>query len=250
MTSTLPVGNNAGPPSVMAWSAPAALASTGPLCAAGPSTTEDPRREATRKRAATAAGYKRPYMREMQNAHAEGREPIIEIPVSPEGKVIGMKTPWHRAARLCARQTFNFKIRSYKAKTDYWNSQIELVASKLSSKFIYSNPLSQAYLGKFLRTAMKTDRKQWKSHFIQYGLQHEKCPDEAFREWSKYWVSTAGKEESEKMTEMRSRNKEPNPTNDDVWPTYSAQPSSNDREDTVTYLTISRYETLRIQCCQ
>ena len=166
---------------------------------------EEERRAATRKRAAEALSYKRPYLREMKAAHAEQREPVIEIPVCPAGKVLGMKTPWHRAARLCARQTLNFKIRSYKARTEYWNSQIELIASKLSSKFIYSNPLSNAYLGKFLRTALKTDRKHWKKHFIDFGLQHAKCPDEAFKEWSKYWVSTVGKEESQQMTEMRSK---------------------------------------------
>lgn len=139
-------------------------------------------------------------MREMQNAHAKQRDPVIEIPISSEGKVIDMKTPWQRAARLCARQTLNFKIRSYKAKSEYWSSQIELIAAKLSSKFIYSNPLSTTYLGKFLQTAMKTDRKKWKTYFIETRLQHEKCLDEAFKAWSKYWISAAGKEESKKMT--------------------------------------------------
>ena len=34
-------------------------------------------------------------------------------------------------------------------------------------------------------------------------MKHPRCPDEAFTEWKKYWVSAVAKEESEQMTEMR-----------------------------------------------
>ena len=124
-----------------------------PLASPCNTEAEEQRRLANRKRAAQALQYKHPYLKEVKNAHAENRESVIQIPVSSAGTVLGMKTPLHRATRLCARQTLNLKIRSYKAKSDVWNSQLELIASKLSTKFVNSNPLSNAYLGKFLRTA-------------------------------------------------------------------------------------------------
>ena len=163
----------------------------------------DSRQEENRRRTA-AREVHRPYLREMAAAHAQNRDPHIEIPVCPSGTVLGLKSPWHRAARLFARQTFNFKVRSYKAKREYWNSQVEIIAQKLAQKFTYSRHLDIAYLGKFLKNTLKNDRKLWKKHFIKTsGMRHPQCPMEAFIEWKKYWMSAAGREESIQMTEMR-----------------------------------------------
>ena len=105
----------------------------------------------------------------------------------------------------------NFKIRSYKAKHEYWMSQVECIAEKLAQKFTYTNPLDIKYLGKFLKNSLTNDRKSWKKYFIENsGLRHPRCPEEAFTEWRKYWVSAAGRDESLQMTEMRKgKNKSP-----------------------------------------
>ena len=160
------------------------------------------RAEQNRKRAASRE-FQRPYLKEMAQAHAQNREPIIQIPVCKSGTVLGLKSPWHRAARLCARQTLNFKVRSYKAKHEYWMSQVECIAEKLAQKFTYTNPVDIKYISKFLKHSLKNDRKKWKAHFIETGSKHERCPDEAFTEWRKYWVSAVGRDESLQMTEMR-----------------------------------------------
>ena len=161
---------------------------------------DDQRHEENRKR---SREYERPYLKEMAAAHAQNREPNIVIPVSSSGTVLGLKSSWHRAARLVARQTINYRVRSYKARRAYWESQVQCVAEKLAQKFTYSRPLDIRYLGKFLKNTLKNDRKIWKAYFIEYGLRHVKCPEEAFTEWKRYWVSSAGREESLQMTEMR-----------------------------------------------
>ena len=156
-----------------------------------------------RKRA-VAREFHRPYIKEMAAAHAENREPMVQIPVSDSGTVLGLKSPWHRAARLCARQTLNYKVRSYKAKREYWMSQVQCIAQKLDHQFTYSRPLDINYLAKFLKNTHKNDRKCWKKFFIKTeGMRHNRCPVEAFTEWRKYWLSAEGKDESIQMTEMR-----------------------------------------------
>ena len=170
---------------------------------------DDGRREQETRKRAAGRELQRPYLKEMAQAHAENREPRIEIPVCPSGKVLGLLNPWQRAARLCARQTLNYKVRSYKAKRELWESQVQCIADKLAQNFSYSRPLDIAYLGKFLKNTLKNDRKHWKKYFVAtHGLKHPRCPEEAFTEWKKYWLSEAGKEESVQMTEMRKgRNK-------------------------------------------
>ena len=55
-----------------------------------------------------------------------------------------------------------------------------------------------------MKNTLKNDRKSWKKYFIENsGLKHPKCPEEAFTEWKKYWLSEAGREESIQMSEMR-----------------------------------------------
>ena len=145
----------------------------------------------------------------MAAAHAENRDPSIQIPVCESGKVLGLKSPWHRAARLTARQTLNFKVRSYKGKNEYWMSQVQNIAEKLEQQFTYSRPLDINYLGKFLKNTLKNDRKCWKKFFIDNGgSRHHRCPEEAFIEWRKYWLSAEGKDESIQMTEMRKGKKQ------------------------------------------
>ena len=140
----------------------------------------------------------------MAAAHAENRDPLIQIPVCESGTVLGLKSPWHRAAELCARQTLNFKVRSYKNKREYWMSQVQNIAEKLDHQFSYSRPLDIDYLGKFLKDSIKNDRKCWKKFFFRSsGLRHPRCLEEAFTEWRKYWLSVEGKDESIQMTEMR-----------------------------------------------
>ena len=164
---------------------------------------DDIRIEQNRKRSA-GRDFQKPYLKEMAAAHAQGREPVIEIPVSESGIVLALKSPWHAMARLCARQTLNFRVRSYKAKHQYWMSQVECIAEKLSKKFTYTHPLDIKYLAKFLKNSMKNDRKSWKKYFIKFGgMKHHRCPTEAFTEWRKYWVSAAGRDESVHMSELR-----------------------------------------------
>ena len=170
----------------------------------------------------------------MAAAHAQNRKPNIEIPVSPSGTVLGLKSSWHRAARLCARQTINYKVRSYTGKRPYWESQVETVAEKLAHQFTYSRPLDIRYLGKFLKNTLKNDRKVWKKHFIETkGSRHHKCPEEAFTEWKRYWVSAVGRDESIQMTEMRKgRQKSPRtmqPNSDTEQFTSSEQPQNEVR---------------------
>lgn len=97
------------------------------------------------KRRAASRDYNRPYLKEMANAHAQNRKPHIVIPVSNSGTILGLKSPWHRAARLSAWQTLNYKVRSYKAKSELWMSQVECVAEKLAQQFTYSRPLDIHY---------------------------------------------------------------------------------------------------------
>ena len=164
---------------------------------------EEIRQEQNRKRT-IARDFHRPYVKEMAAAHAENRDPVIQIPVCESGTVLGLKSPWHRAARLCARQTLNFKVRSYKAKREYWMSQVHVIAQKLDHQFTYSRPLDINYLAKFLKNTLKNDRKCWKKYFFRTsGGRHHQCPVEAFTEWRKYWLSAEGKDESILMTEMR-----------------------------------------------
>ena len=125
----------------------------------------DSRHDENRRRSA-AREIQKPFLKEMAAAHAQNRDPHIEIPVCESGTVLGLKSPWHRAARLCARQTLNFKVRSYKAKREYWTSQVEIIAQKLSQQFTYSRPLDIQYLGKFLKNTLKNDRKVWKKIFL------------------------------------------------------------------------------------
>ena len=201
------VGNGMAPPNPQpSWRPiPPAMPQLSSPTEAGPAplAPETHLQKEARKRSVTR-DLERPYLREMAQAHAENREPRIEIPVCSAGKVLGLLSPWQRVARLSARQTFNYKVRSYKAKREYWESQVQCVAEKLAQKFTYSRPLDIGYLGKFLKNTFKNDRKQWKKHFIATsGLRHPRCPVEAFTEWKKYWVSEAGREESAQMTEMR-----------------------------------------------
>ena len=148
--------------------------------------------------------FQRPYVKEMAAAHAENRDPLIQIPVCQSSTVFGLKSPSHRAARLCARQTLNFKVRSYKGKSEYWMSQVQNIAEKLEQQFTYSRPLDINYLAKFLKNTLKNDRKCWKKYFFEHpGLRHPRCSEEAFTEWRKYWLSAEEKDESIQMTEMR-----------------------------------------------
>ena len=182
------------------------------------------------KRRAASREFQRPYLQEMAAAHAQNRDPVIEIPVSDSGIVIGLRSPWHRAARLCARQTINFKVRSYKAQREYWQSQVECVAQKLAQTFSYSRPLDIKYLGRFLKTALKNDRKYWKKYFISSGgKRHHRCPVEAFTEWRKYWLSAAGQEESVAMTEMRKKNKSAQLHTPEVTPDPEVSQQSSDQ---------------------
>lgn len=161
------------------------------------------RQDSNRKRAASR-DFHRPYLKEMAAVHAENRDPNIQIPVSTSGTVLGLRSPWQRAARLCARQTINYKVRSYKAKREYWQSQVDCIAEKLAQKFTYTRPLDIKYLGRFLKNTLKNDRKSWKRYFFDIGgMRHHRCLVEAFTEWRKYWLSEAGKEESVQMREMR-----------------------------------------------
>ena len=121
-----------------------------------PGATPSYLREEENRRRSAYREVQRPYRKEMALAHAQNRDPHITILVSPSGTVIGLKSPWHRAARLCARQTLNFKVRTYKARREYWNAQVEIVASKLAQQFTYSRPLDISYLGKFLKNTLKT----------------------------------------------------------------------------------------------
>ena len=142
-------------------------------------------------------------------AHIQNCEPKIEISVCSSCTILGLKNSWHWAARLCARQTINYKVRSYKAKRAYWESQVQCVAEKSAQQFTYSRPLDIRYLGKFLKNTLKNDRKIRKKYIFDIGgLKHHRCPEESFMEWKKYWVSVAKRDKSIQMTEMRKGKKQ------------------------------------------
>ena len=101
--------------------------------------------------------------------------------------------------RLIARQTMDHSIRIYIGK-----KSVEIIYAALEEIFTYDYPLCANYLSKYLKGAVKNDRLEWKEHFFfTHGEQHDKCPDEAFGILRKYWVSVAGKAESEQMVALR-----------------------------------------------
>lgn len=117
-----------------------------------------------------------PFLKEMAAAYAENRDLHIEIRVCESGTILGLRSLWHWAAHLCARQTLNYKVGSYKAKQEYWNSQVDCIAQKLAKQFTYSRPLDIQYLGKFLKNTLKNNRKSWKKYFFESsGLRHPPC---------------------------------------------------------------------------
>ncbi|KAG0597165.1 hypothetical protein M758_UG317100 [Ceratodon purpureus] len=148
--------------------------------------------------------FLKPYLSEMANAHAERRSPVIHVPTTTTCKPIGLRSAWHRQVRLIARQSMDHSIRSYRGKKGAWWKAVEKIYIALSDIFTYDYPLCIIYLSKYLKGTVKNDRLEWKDFFIENkGAQHEKCPDEAFGTLRKYWLSVAGKEESENMAAVR-----------------------------------------------
>lgn len=148
--------------------------------------------------------YTKPYLSEMANAHAERRSPVVHVPTTTTGEPIGLKGAWHRQVRLIARQCMDQSIRSYTGKKKEWWKAIDKIYAALEEVFTYDHPLCAKYLSKYLKGTVKNDRLEWKEYFFSsQGKQHEKCPDEAFRTLRKYWVSVAGKAESEQMVALR-----------------------------------------------
>ncbi|KAG0621730.1 hypothetical protein M758_3G044300 [Ceratodon purpureus] len=149
--------------------------------------------------------WTKPYLSEMASAHAERRSPVVHVPTTTTGKPIGLRSAWHRQVRLIARQTMDHSIRSYIGKKDIWWKSVETIYAALEEIFTYDYPLCANYLSKYLKGAVKNDRLEWKEHFFRkHGEQHDKCPDAAFAILRKYWVSVAGKAESEQMVALRS----------------------------------------------
>ena len=59
-------------------------------------------REENKRHTGAAREIHRPYLKEMAASHAQNHNPLIEIPVCPSVSIFGTKSPWHRAAQLCA----------------------------------------------------------------------------------------------------------------------------------------------------
>ena len=148
--------------------------------------------------------FTKPYLTEMAAAHAERRSPVIHVPTTTTGKPIGLRSAWHRQVRLIARQSMDQSIRSYRGKKGAWWKSVDKIYHALNDIFTYHYPLCSMYLSKYLKGAVKNDRLEWREFFFRnHGAQHDKCPDEAFGTLRKYWLSVAGKEESENMTALR-----------------------------------------------
>ena len=156
------------------------------------------------KRRRVQRQWTKPYLTEMAAAHAERRSPVVHVPTTTTGKPIGLRSAWHRQVRLVARQTMDHSIRSYVGKKGTWWKVVQKIHAALDEVFTYDHPLCANYLSKYLKSAVKNDRLEWKEHFIAtHGEKHERCPDEAFATLRKYWVSIAGKAESEQMAALR-----------------------------------------------
>ncbi|KAG0596126.1 hypothetical protein M758_UG226500 [Ceratodon purpureus] len=171
--------------------------------------------------------YTKPYLTEMANAHAERRSPVVHVPTTTTGEPIGLKCAWHRQVRLIARQCMDHSIRSYKGKKGEWWKAVDKVYAALEEVFTYDHPLCATYLSKYLKGAIKNDRLEWKEFFISSsGKQHEKCPDEAFRTLRKYWVSVAGKSESEQMAALRALGSQKSSSHGSQGPASTSTPRS------------------------
>ena len=95
-------------------------------------------------------------------------------------------------------------IRSYRGKKWAWWKAVQRIYDALGEIFTYDYPLCSTYLSKYLKGAVKNDRLEWREFFFaNRGAQHDCCPDEAFGTLQKYWLSVAGKEESESMIAHR-----------------------------------------------
>lgn len=156
------------------------------------------------KRRRVQRQWTKPYLTEMASAHAERRYLVVHVSTTTTGKPIGLRSAWHRQVLLVARQTMDHSIRSYVGKKGTWWKLVQKIYATLDEVFTYDYPLCANYLSKYLKGAVKNDRLEWEDHFFAtHGEQHEKCPDEAFATLRKYWVSIAGKAESEQMVALR-----------------------------------------------
>ena len=201
-TTSQPFGNRVAyatggrPPQRMVRADRSAL--DGAVTREGPDDVQNKRRRIQRQ-------FTKPYLAEMASAHAERRSPVVHVPTTTTGKPIGLRSAWHRQVRLFARQSMDQSIRSYRGKKGAWWKAVEKIYAMLEEIFTYDYPLCATYLSKYLKGAVKNDRLEWKDYFITtHGGQHDKCPDKAFSILRKYWLSVAGKEESEQMTALRS----------------------------------------------
>ncbi|KAG0588034.1 hypothetical protein KC19_2G210300 [Ceratodon purpureus] len=169
--------------------------------------------------------FTKPYFMEMANAHAERRSPVVHVPTTTTGEPIGLKCAWHRQVRLIARQCMDQSIRSYKGKKGDWWKAVDKVYAALGEVFTYDHPLCAKYLSRYLKGAIKNDRLEWKEFFISsQGKQHEKRPDEAFRTLRKYWMSVAGKAESEQMAALRTLGSQKSSSHGSQGPTSTSTP--------------------------
>ena len=90
------------------------------------------------------------------------------------------------------------------AQKGAWWKAVDKIYVALGEIFTYDYPLCAKYLSKYLKGAVKNNKLEQKDYFFaNKGAQHDKCPDEAFGTFHKYWLSVAGKEESKSMIALR-----------------------------------------------
>ena len=116
-----------------------------------------------------------------------------------------------------------------------------MLCGEISLEVFLHKSFRYQILGKFLKNSLKNDRKKGKKYFVtSKGLRHPHCPEEAFTEWRKYWVSAAGRDESMQMTEMR-KGKHKSSRMDN-----SSQPSDDGNYNSTAWPQVSRHHIL---CC-
>lgn len=146
----------------------------------------------------------RAYLKEMRNAHADGRKPRHVIHTDSFGKILEHKSTWHRAVKAIGRTEIDWSIKSYRERPHVWEYIIKNIQRALNETFVFENTaVAEGYLEKYLSGTISKSRSRWRSHWKQFGTKHPKCPQEAYDTWVPHWSSEKGRLESERMAGVR-----------------------------------------------
>lgn len=148
----------------------------------------------------------RAYLKEMKNAHADGRKPRHIIHTDLLGKIIEHKSAWHRAVKAIGRTEIDWSIKSYRERPDAWDYIIRNIQRALNETFVFEQtPVEEGYLEKYSSGTISKSRCRWRSHWKQFGTKHPKCPQQAYDTWLPHWSSEKGRLESDHMIGVRAK---------------------------------------------